>query len=176
MFTLPLGSYISLRLQRCAQLVPFGHGSVSVCRNVDALPPCSVTSTQVGDVLTPRVNYARRLGLAQHHTATHLLGVALKQVLLQEGENGKKDEALRETDKRTIQQKGSLVEERRLRFDFDWDGPLTSQQIESIELHVQRAVSCKSYYPLNSNPSRLDAHQSLDGNAVFSSSRISVNE
>lgn len=96
---------------------------------------------KVGDILTPRVNYSRRLGLAQHHTATHLLGVALKQVLLQEGENGKKEEGLREMNKRTIQQKGSLVEEKRLRFDFDWDGPLTSQQIEAIELHVQRAMA-----------------------------------
>lgn len=91
--------------------------------------------------MTPRVNYARRLGLAQHHTATHLLGLALKQVLLQDAEKGKKEDGARQLERQTIQQKGSLVEEKRLRFDFDWDGPLTSQQIEAIELHVQRAVS-----------------------------------
>lgn len=79
------------------------------------------------------MNYARRLGLAQHHSATHLLNAALRQVLVHETSE-KKD------NKKTIQQKGSLVEERRLRFDFDWEAPLTNQQIEAIEQSVQRAV------------------------------------
>ncbi|XP_026189873.1 alanine--tRNA ligase [Cyclospora cayetanensis] len=107
---------------------------------------------KVGEELVPRVNYGRRFGLAQHHTATHLLGVALKQVLLQDGE-GKKEPGKpckandkivngeANADKRTIKQKGSLVEEKRLRFDFDWDAPLTNQQLEAIELHVQRALA-----------------------------------
>lgn len=102
----------------------------------------------MGDVLTPHVNYARRLGLAQHHTGTHLLAAALRQALLQEnskGESGKRSEnAFIEAEKRVIKQKGSLVEEKRLRFDFDWDAPLTNQQIEAVELYVQRAV-CETF-------------------------------
>lgn len=108
-------------------------------------------SLQVGDVLTPHVNYARRLGLAQHHTGTHLLAAALRQALLQKenskGETGKRSEnASVETEKRVIKQKGSLVEEKRLRFDFDWDAPLTNQQIEAVELYVQRAVR-ETFWP-----------------------------
>ncbi|CDJ31166.1 LOW QUALITY PROTEIN: alanyl-tRNA synthetase, putative [Eimeria mitis] len=109
-------------------------------------------SLKVGDVLTPRVNYARRLGLAQHHTGTHLLAAALRQVLLDK-DNGKRETGKGTEDKdadgerRTIKQKGSLVEERRLRFDFDWDAPLTNQQIEAIELNVQRAIA--SSLPVN---------------------------
>ncbi|CDJ65254.1 alanyl-tRNA synthetase, putative [Eimeria necatrix] len=106
---------------------------------------------KVGDVLTPHVNYARRLGLAQHHTGTHLLAAALRQALLQEnskGESGKRSEnAFIEAEKRVIKQKGSLVEEKRLRFDFDWDAPLTNQQIEAVELYVQRAIA--SSLPVN---------------------------
>ncbi|CDJ53239.1 alanyl-tRNA synthetase, putative [Eimeria brunetti] len=109
-------------------------------------------SLKVGDVLTPRVNYGRRLGLAQHHTGTHLLAAALRQVLLEkdnskrEAGKGAEDNGV-EAEKRTIKQKGSLVEEKRLRFDFDWDAPLTNQQIEAIELNVQRAIA--SSLPVN---------------------------
>ncbi|CDI78985.1 alanyl-tRNA synthetase, putative [Eimeria praecox] len=109
-------------------------------------------SLKVGDILTPRVNYARRLGLAQHHTGTHLLAAALRHVLL-EKDNGKKEAGRAsedkgvEAEKQTIKQKGSLVEEKRLRFDFDWDAPLTNQQIEGIELYVQRAIA--SSLPVN---------------------------
>ncbi|CDJ57403.1 alanyl-tRNA synthetase, putative [Eimeria maxima] len=109
-------------------------------------------SLKVGDLLTPRVNYARRLGLAQHHTGTHLLAAGLRHVLL-DRDNSKKETGKgtedndTETERRTIKQKGSLVEERRLRFDFDWDAPLTNQQIEAIELYVQRAIA--SSLPVN---------------------------
>lgn len=93
----------------------------------------------VGDVLTPHVNYKRRFGLAQHHTGTHLLNAALKAVL-QQPQQQKRDGAA-EPETRVIQQRGSLVEERRLRFDFDGDQPLTNQQLEAVELYVQRAVA-----------------------------------
>lgn len=84
------------------------------------------------------MNYARRLGLAQHHTGTHLLNAALKAVL-QQPQQQKRDGGA-EPETRVIQQRGSLVEERRLRFDFDGDQPLTNQQLEAVELYVQRAV------------------------------------
>lgn len=94
---------------------------------------------QVGTTLRPEVNYGKRFGHARHHTATHLLGLALKEVLLRGGASCKK--APEGEEKTSVQQKGSLVEEQRLRFDFDWDRPLTSEELEGLELHVQRAVS-----------------------------------
>lgn len=92
----------------------------------------------MGDVLTPHVNYGRRLGLAQHHTGTHLLNAALRAVLQQPQQQ--KREGAGEPETRVVQQRGSLVEERRLRFDFDGDQPLTNQQLEAVELYVQKAV------------------------------------
>ncbi|KAL8424574.1 hypothetical protein Efla_003690 [Eimeria flavescens] len=119
-------------------------------------------SIKVGDKVTPRVNYARRLGLAQHHTGTHLMAACLRQVLLQEGEKGekgKKEDGAQKTEKPSLQQRGSLVEEKRLRFDFDWEGPLTNQQMEAVELRVQRAIAAS--LPVNTVVMPLNTAMSL---------------
>ena len=58
-------------------------------------------SLKNGDVINMSVEKEKRSAIAIHHSSTHLLHAALKQVL---GNH--------------VQQKGSLVDESKLRFDF----------------------------------------------------------
>jgi alanyl-tRNA synthetase len=58
------------------------------------------------------------------HTATHLLNEALRVVL----------------EKKDIVQRGSNITPERLRFDFNFDRPLTSQEIEAIEKLVNEQI------------------------------------
>ena len=71
-----------------------------------------------------KVDLKQREKIEAHHTATHLLHAALRHVL---GSH--------------ISQAGSLVDEDRLRFDFNHPSALTRQQLEDVEAWVQRAVS-----------------------------------
>ncbi|KAF7680984.1 Alanine--tRNA ligase [Astathelohania contejeani] len=64
-----------------------------------------------------------RQGCKRSHTATHLLNYTLKRVL---GDN--------------IEQKGSLVEPGRLRFDFSYNGKLSVDEIKSIEILVNEMI------------------------------------
>ena len=78
---------------------------------------------KVGDTIEARVNQDARLATARHHSATHLMHLALRAVL---GEH--------------VQQKGSLVTPERTRFDFAHNAPLTDVQIKSIEDQVNHAI------------------------------------
>ncbi len=62
------------------------------------------------------VDSMHRFGAVRHHSGTHLLHGALREVL---GQNAT--------------QRGSLVTSGRLRFDFSHDAPLTRDQLETIE-------------------------------------------
>ncbi|MBL4647403.1 MAG: alanine--tRNA ligase, partial [Gammaproteobacteria bacterium] len=77
----------------------------------------------VGDTLQLQVNADERQATALNHSATHLLHAALRQLL---GEH--------------VQQKGSLVDATRLRFDFSHFEPLSSQQIQQIENVVNQKI------------------------------------
>ncbi|MFN5193446.1 MAG: alanine--tRNA ligase, partial [Cyanobacteriota bacterium] len=70
----------------------------------------------VGDLVTARVDRACRRQVQAHHTATHLLQAALKQVV---------DPA--------IGQAGSLVDFERLRFDFHCPRAVSAEELERIE-------------------------------------------
>jgi alanyl-tRNA synthetase len=77
----------------------------------------------VGDEVKAQVNVARRLDIARNHTTTHLLQAALRQIV-----------------DRRIEQKGSLVEPERFRFDFSHLGQVTEEQLNGIQRQVNEWV------------------------------------
>lgn len=73
-------------------------------------------SMTVGRKFRVSVDFSRRSLIANNHTATHILNFALRRVL------GEK-----------VDQKGSLVDEDKLRFDFGWNAPVKLDQLKEIE-------------------------------------------
>lgn len=80
-------------------------------------------SLKVGDSVTAHVDAAKRAATVRNHSATHLMHKALREVL---GEH--------------VQQKGSLVNAERTRFDFAHNAPVTDAQIRQIEAIVNAEV------------------------------------
>ena len=78
---------------------------------------------RIGDKLTTEVAGERRQAIKLNHSATHLLQAALQQIL------GKQ-----------VQQKGSLVEAERLRFDFTHSAALSSEEIYQAEFLVNQKI------------------------------------
>ncbi|MEM8930922.1 MAG: alanine--tRNA ligase [Acidobacteriota bacterium] len=76
-----------------------------------------------GAAVTASLAADRRRSIMAHHSATHLLNHALREHL---GEH--------------VQQKGSLVDDEKTRFDFSHRQAVTSDEIERIEAHVGRQI------------------------------------
>ena len=77
----------------------------------------------VGDHLAARVNAEQRVRTVRNHSATHLMHKALREVL---GDH--------------VQQKGSLVNADRTRFDFAHNAPVSDAQIRRVEVIVNAEV------------------------------------
>ncbi|KQU73819.1 MULTISPECIES: alanine--tRNA ligase [unclassified Rhizobacter] len=77
----------------------------------------------VGDTVTARVDGKLRAATVRNHSATHLMHKALREVL---GTH--------------VQQKGSLVDADKTRFDFAHNAPVTPQQIAEIERRVNDEI------------------------------------
>lgn len=71
---------------------------------------------KTGDVIKASIDGERRMAITRNHSATHLLQAALRQVL---GEH--------------VKQQGSLVDEKRLRFDFTHPKGVAKEELLSIE-------------------------------------------
>lgn len=77
----------------------------------------------ISGTVTAKVNAARRKNIMLHHSATHLLHAALRKVL---GTH--------------VAQKGSLVNEEHLRFDFSHFAKMTDEEIAKVETLVNEKI------------------------------------
>ena len=80
----------------------------------------------VGDAVRCLVDYDRRANIMPNHTMTHCLNYALRRVL---GDS--------------VDQKGSLVDDEKLRFDFSHSKAMTPDEIEKVEALVRDQVNAK---------------------------------
>jgi alanyl-tRNA synthetase len=78
---------------------------------------------EIGDTFVARVDAERRAKTVRNHSATHLMHKALREVL---GAH--------------VQQKGSLVNAERTRFDFAHNAPMSDEQIRQVERIVNSEV------------------------------------
>jgi alanyl-tRNA synthetase len=82
---------------------------------------------KVGDRVAAQIDAARRADIVRHHSATHLLHAALREVL---GDH--------------VQQKGSLVAPDRLRFDFSHHEPVSEAELTTIERMVNQQIQANA--------------------------------
>lgn len=80
-------------------------------------------SLKVGDAVEAQVDTALRAATMRNHSVTHIMHKALREVL-----GGH------------VQQKGSLVNADRTRFDFAHNAPVTAEQIREIEARVNAEI------------------------------------
>jgi alanyl-tRNA synthetase len=78
---------------------------------------------KVGDAVEANVDVPRRESTMRNHSVTHLMHKALREVL---GPH--------------VQQKGSLVDPEKTRFDFAHDKPVTDEEIRQVELRVNDEI------------------------------------
>ncbi|MBB3223377.1 alanine--tRNA ligase [Pseudoduganella umbonata] len=92
---------------------------------------------KVGDKVSAQVDTVKRARTIRNHSATHLMHKALREVL-----GGH------------VQQKGSLVDPDKTRFDFSHNAPLTAEQIAQVEAIVNAEI-------LENHPTKAQ-HMSFD--------------
>jgi alanyl-tRNA synthetase len=103
---------------------------------------------KVGDRVIAYVDEDRRAVTMRNHTATHLLHAALKQVL---GDH--------------VQQAGSYVDQERLRFDFSHFEAVSREELDQVELLVNRWVMAD--IPVEIKTTTLDEAHRLGAVALF---------
>lgn len=105
-------------------------------------------SLREGDIVSLKLDQARRMDISRNHTATHLLHQALRMTL---GEHA--------------QQKGSLVEPERLRFDFSHLQALSDEELQKIEAIVNEAIL--EMYDVKASIKSLEQAREMGATALF---------
>ncbi|MDN6088848.1 MAG: alanine--tRNA ligase, partial [Enterobacterales bacterium] len=105
-------------------------------------------SLKVGGSVEATIDEARRSRIRLNHSATHLLHAALRQVL---GDH--------------VSQKGSLVSDRNLRFDFSHFEAMKPEQIRQVEDIVNAQV--RRNLPIETNIMDLDEAKAKGAMALF---------
>jgi alanyl-tRNA synthetase len=82
---------------------------------------------KVGDTVSANVDTAQRARTVRNHSATHLMHKALREVL---GDH--------------VQQKGSLVDADKTRFDFAHNAPMSDEQIRKVETIVNAEITANA--------------------------------
>jgi alanyl-tRNA synthetase len=101
-----------------------------------------------GDTVVAQVDPKWRHGATQGHSGTHMVHAALRQVL---GPNAV--------------QAGSLNRPGYLRFDFNWQGALSDEQREQIEVVTNQAVEAD--YAVNTMYTKLEKAKAMGAMALF---------
>lgn len=101
-----------------------------------------------GDTVTAAVDPAWRKGATQGHSGTHMVHAALRQVL---GPNAV--------------QAGSLNRPGYLRFDFNWQGPLTDEQRRQVEEVTNEAVQAD--FEVHTFTEELERAKAMGAMAMF---------
>lgn len=105
-------------------------------------------SLKVGDKVAPQVDAERRQSIALNHSATHLLHEALRVVL---GEH--------------VQQKGSLNDDERLRFDFSHFEAMTDEEVFTVEKLVNDQIRLNT--PVVTEVMEIEAAKAKGAAALF---------
>ena len=105
-------------------------------------------SISVGDEVTLTVDEKRRALTENNHSATHLMQQALREVL---GSH--------------VEQKGSLVDEDHLRFDFTHFSPMTEEEIKEVEKIVNEKIAAK--LPVVTNEMSIEDAKKTGAMALF---------
>ena len=144
------------------------NGAVMKVENVQVYGPFVLHTGQVidgsfsaGDSVTCKVDYVRRAPIAANHTMTHVLNYALMEVLINRpAKEGGAESSV------SVDQKGSLVDETKFRFDFSWNGPLTLAELKEVEIICQDRIN--NAVPVEAYVASLDAAQKISSlRAVF---------
>jgi alanyl-tRNA synthetase len=102
----------------------------------------------IGDTVAAQVDLDKRTRTMRHHSATHLMHKALREVL---GPH--------------VQQKGSLVDEEKTRFDFSHNAPMTEEEIRRVEAIVNAEVLRNE--PTNAREMPIEEAQKLGAMMLF---------
>ena len=103
---------------------------------------------EIGERVVARVDEQRRARIRLNHSATHLMHAALREVL---GSH--------------VQQRGSLVDDERLRFDFSHPQPMRAEEIERVEALVNEQIRANT--PIQTELLSYDAALERGAMALF---------